>query len=156
MENLDSAWDEEEEGCLPIPPLYDGAFSPYHPTTLALFQYGVVILADLFLCVVSQCDMIKLFDEIDENGNVRENTGTSCGGREKQTQGRGKEMKIQIEVLKPKSDPRPACGGLFGSIRGVCLFDPQSRGVCDVSHRIWEKVLGAIYVEAPLNQVDAF
>ena len=38
MENLDSAWDEEKEGCLPIPPLYDGAFSPYHPTTLALFQ----------------------------------------------------------------------------------------------------------------------
>ncbi|RVW21624.1 hypothetical protein CK203_107582 [Vitis vinifera] len=82
MENLDSAWDEEKEGCLPIPPLYDGAFSPYHPTTLALFQYGVVILTDLFLCIVSQCDMIKFFDEIDENGNVRENTRTSCGERE--------------------------------------------------------------------------
>ena len=29
-------------------------------------------------------------------------------------------------------------------------------GVCDVPHRIWENVPGAIYVEAPLNQVDAF
>ena len=29
-------------------------------------------------------------------------------------------------------------------------------GVCDVPHRIGEKVLGAIYVEVPLNQVDAF
>ena len=38
MENLDSAWDQEEEGCLPIPPLYDGDLFPYHPTTLALFQ----------------------------------------------------------------------------------------------------------------------
>ena len=35
--------------------------------------------------------------------DVRENTGTSCGGREKQqTQGRSKEMKIQLEVLKPE------------------------------------------------------
>ena len=35
--------------------------------------------------------------------DVRENTGTSYGGREKQqTQGRCKEMKIQIEVLKPE------------------------------------------------------
>ncbi|RVW67316.1 hypothetical protein CK203_063988 [Vitis vinifera] len=102
MENLDSAWDEEEEGCLPIPPLDDEVFSPYHPTTLALFQYGAVILANLFLCIVSQTNMIKFFDEIDENGNVRDNKGTSCGAREKQqTQGRGKEMKIQIEVLKP-------------------------------------------------------
>ncbi|XP_034705481.1 probable mediator of RNA polymerase II transcription subunit 26b [Vitis riparia] len=82
MENLDSAWDEEEEGCLPIPPLDDGAFSPYHPTTLALCQF---------------------FDEIDENGNVRDNSGTSRGGREKQqTQCRGKEMKRLIEVLKPE------------------------------------------------------
>ncbi|WKA01939.1 hypothetical protein VitviT2T_020187 [Vitis vinifera] len=82
MENLDSAWDEEEEGCLPIPPLDDGAFSPYHPTTLALCQF---------------------FDEIDENGNVRDNSGTSRGGREKQqTQCRGKEMKRLIEVLRPE------------------------------------------------------
>ncbi|RVW97010.1 hypothetical protein CK203_032349 [Vitis vinifera] len=162
--------DQEEEGCLPIPLLYDGNFSPYHPTTLALFQYGVVILTDLFLCVVSQCDMIKFFDEIDENGNVRENTGTSYGGREKQqTQGRCKEMKIQIEVLKPESQSPTPVWGLFGSVRGVCLFDPTilwdttstlclygGGGVCDVPHRIGEKILGAIYVEAPLNQVDAF
>ena len=32
---------EEEESCLPIPPLDDGAFSPYHPTTLALCQVSV-------------------------------------------------------------------------------------------------------------------
>ena len=29
-------------------------------------------------------------------------------------------------------------------------------GVCDVPHRMGEKVPGAIYVETPLNQVDAF
>ena len=29
-------------------------------------------------------------------------------------------------------------------------------GICDVPHRIGEQVPGAIYVEAPLNQVDAF
>ena len=29
-------------------------------------------------------------------------------------------------------------------------------GVCDVPHRIREKVSGAIYVETPLNQVDTF
>ena len=29
-------------------------------------------------------------------------------------------------------------------------------GVCDVPHRIGENVPGAIYVEALLNQVDAF
>ena len=29
-------------------------------------------------------------------------------------------------------------------------------GVCDVPYRIRENVPGAIYVEAPLNQVDAF
>ena len=29
-------------------------------------------------------------------------------------------------------------------------------GVCDVPHWIGEKVLSAIYVEALLNQVDAF
>ncbi|WJZ90991.1 hypothetical protein VitviT2T_010103 [Vitis vinifera] len=47
--------------------------------------------------------MIKFFDEIDENGNVRDDTGTSRGGREKQkTQCRGKEMKRLIEVLKPE------------------------------------------------------
>ena len=28
--------------------------------------------------------------------------------------------------------------------------------VCDVPHRIREKVSGAIYVETSLNQVDAF
>ncbi|RVW21628.1 hypothetical protein CK203_107586 [Vitis vinifera] len=47
--------------------------------------------------------MMKFFDEIDENGNVRDNSGTSRGGREKQqTQCRGKEMKRLIEVLKPE------------------------------------------------------
>ena len=30
------------------------------------------------------------------------------------------------------------------------------RGVCDVPYRIGENVSGAIYVEAHLNQVDAF
>ena len=30
------------------------------------------------------------------------------------------------------------------------------RYICDVPHRIGKKVLGAIYVEAPLNEVDAF
>ena len=29
-------------------------------------------------------------------------------------------------------------------------------GVCDVPHQIGEKVPDAIYVEVPLNQVDAF
>ena len=29
-------------------------------------------------------------------------------------------------------------------------------GVCDVPHRIGENVPGAIYVETPLKQVDAF
>ena len=29
-------------------------------------------------------------------------------------------------------------------------------GVCDVPHRIGKNVPGVIYVEAPLNQVDAF
>ena len=29
-------------------------------------------------------------------------------------------------------------------------------GVCDVPHRIGEKVHGAIYVEVSLNQVDTF
>ena len=29
-------------------------------------------------------------------------------------------------------------------------------GVCDVPHRIREKVPVTIYVEVPLNQVDAF
>ena len=29
-------------------------------------------------------------------------------------------------------------------------------GVCDVLHRIGENVSGVIYVETPLNQVDAF
>ena len=30
------------------------------------------------------------------------------------------------------------------------------KGVCDVPHRIGENVPGAIYVETPLNLVDAF
>ena len=68
-----------------------------------------------------------------------------------------------------KADPRPWCGGLFGSVRGVCLFDPtipwdttsllclhRGRGVCDVPHWIGEKVSGTIYVEAPFNEVEAF
>ncbi|RVW21627.1 hypothetical protein CK203_107587 [Vitis vinifera] len=56
---------------------------------------------------------MKFFDEIDENGNVRDNSGTSSGGREKQqTQCRGKEMKRLIEVLKPEeSSSEP--GGTF-------------------------------------------
>ena len=29
-------------------------------------------------------------------------------------------------------------------------------GVCDIPHQIGENVLGAIYVEAPLHQVDVF
>ena len=29
-------------------------------------------------------------------------------------------------------------------------------GVCDVPHRIGENVLGVIYVETPLHEVDAF
>ena len=29
-------------------------------------------------------------------------------------------------------------------------------GVCDISHRIWENVPDAIYVEVSLNQVDVF
>ena len=33
---------------------------------------------------------------------------------------------------------------------------PGMGGVCDVPHRIGENVPGAIYVEALLNQVDAF
>ena len=54
-------------------------------------------------------------------------------------------------------DPRPRCGGLFGYVRGVCLFDPViPQGVCDVPHRIGENVPDAIYVETLFNQVDAF
>ena len=34
----------------------------------------------------------------------------------------------------------------------VCTWE----GVCDIPHWIWEKVPSAIYVKAPLNQVDAF
>ena len=61
-----------------------------------------------------------------------------------------------------RADPRPRCGGLFGSVRGVCLFGHNDDvvsvwgDICDVSHQIGENVSGAIYVEAPLNQVDAF
>ena len=54
---------------------------------------------------------------------------------------------------------------------GVCLAlsvwprDPMGHnedvvsawgGICDVPHQIGEEVPGAIYVEAPFNQVDAF
>ena len=59
-------------------------------------------------------------------------------------------------VSKPMPDPDV----------GVCLA-PQSHGiqrgrcvcmecVCDVPHRIEENIPSVIYVEAPLNQVDAF
>ena len=57
--------------------------------------------------------------------------------------------------------------GLFGSVGVFVCLTPQShetqwgrcvymRGVCDVPHQIGEKVSGVIYVEAFLNQVDAF
>ena len=39
----------------------------------------------------------------------------------------------------------------MGRGRCVCMG-----GVCDIPHRIGEKVPNAIYVEAPLNQVDVF
>ncbi|KAL6328112.1 hypothetical protein AAG906_033394 [Vitis piasezkii] len=113
MEILDSAW-EEEESCLPIPPLDDGAFSPYHPTTLALFQF---------------------FDEIDENGNVRDDTGTSRGGREEQkTQCRGKEMKRLIEVLKPEeplSEPEghsKPCSDPIADDQKACIDSTPAEG----------------------------
>ncbi|RVW98035.1 hypothetical protein CK203_029095 [Vitis vinifera] len=113
MEILDSAW-EEEESCLPIPPLDDGAFSPYHPTTLALFQF---------------------FDEIDENGNVRDDMGTSRGGREKQkTQCRGKEMKRLIEVLKleePFSEPEghsKPCSDPIADDQKACIDSTPAEG----------------------------
>ncbi|RVW24076.1 Transposon Ty3-G Gag-Pol polyprotein [Vitis vinifera] len=69
----------------------------------------------------------------------------------------------QISISGIRADPRPGVG--------VCLAlsiwprNPMGHnedvvsawgGVCDVPHRIGEKVLGAIYVEVPLNQVDAF
>ena len=70
---------------------------------------------------------------------------------------------VRVVTNGIRADPRPRCEGLFGF---VC-FAPQShgtqrgrcvcmRGICDVPHRIREEVPGAIYVEAPLNQVDAF
>ena len=59
--------------------------------------------------------------------------------------------------------------GFVWPIEGVCLFDPTipwdttrtlclhgGEGICDVPHPIGKKVSDAIYVEAPLNQVDAF
>ena len=65
--------------------------------------------------------------------------------------------------------PRPRGGGLFGPVRGVCLFGPTipwdttrtlclhgGGGVYDVPHRIGENAPSVIYVETPLNQVDAF
>ena len=42
----------------------------------------------------------------------------------------------------------------WDTTRTLCLHGRG--GVCDVPHRIGENVLGAIYVDAPLNQVDAF
>ena len=78
----------------------------------------------------------------------------------------------QVVTNGIRTDPRPRCEGLFGSVRGVCLFHyailwgtmrtlclhegGEGRGVCDVPHRIGEKVHGAIYVETLLNQVDTF
>ena len=38
------------------------------------------------------------------------------------------------------------------SIVGMLVLNNQ----CDVPHQIGEKVPNAIYIEAPLNQVDAF
>ena len=57
-----------------------------------------------------------------------------------------------------RADPLPRCGGLFDSVRGVCLFEPVipwdtmrtlclHGDVCDVPHWIRENVPGAIYVE---------
>ena len=59
--------------------------------------------------------------------------------------------------------------GFVWSCKGVCLASQShgtqhprcvcmggGRGVCDVPHQIGEKVSDAIYVEALLNQVDAF
>ena len=38
----------------------------------------------------------------------------------------------------------------------MLLKKPRFDYICDVPHRIKEKVYGTIYVEVPLNQVDAF
>ena len=71
--------------------------------------------------------------------------------------------------LQMVSEPIPDLGVgvcLAPSKVFVCLA-PQSHGtqrrrcvcmggICDVPHRIGEEVPGAIYVEVPLNQVDAF
>ena len=74
---------------------------------------------------------------------------------------------VWVVINGIRADPQPRCGGLFGSVRGVCLFGPaipwdttrtlclHGGGICDVPHRIGEQVPGAIYV-GPLNQVDAF
>ena len=44
-----------------------------------------------------------------------------------------------------------------GTQRGRCVcMRGGEGGVCNVPHRIEEKVHSAIYVETPLNQVDAF
>ena len=72
---------------------------------------------------------------------------------------------VGYEPLQMVSEPIPDPGV------GVCLTlsvsprNPMGHnedvvsvwgGVCDVPHRIGENVPGAIYEEAPLNQVDAF
>ena len=36
------------------------------------------------------------------------------------------------------------------------IFYRRAGPLCDVPHRLGEQVPGAIYVETPLNQVDAF
>ncbi|RVW61795.1 hypothetical protein CK203_049257 [Vitis vinifera] len=79
--------------------------------------------------------MIKFFDEIDENGNVRHDTETSCGGREKQkTQCRGKEMKRLIEVLKPEeplSEPEghsKPCADPIADDQKACIDSTPAEG----------------------------
>ena len=61
-------------------------------------------------------------------------------------------------------NPQPRCGDWVffcltrqshGIQRGRCVYMGEG-GVCDVPHQIGEKVPDAIYVEVPLNQVDAF
>ena len=67
-----------------------------------------------------------------------------------------------ISVLRASSLLKKGCQGFLASVMSnesdLKLEDiPIVREViCDVSHRIEEEVPDAIYVEAPLNQVDAF
>ena len=44
----------------------------------------------------------------------------------------------------------------WDTTRTLCLHGEGGGGVCDVPHRIGENVPDTIYVETPLNQVDAF